>query len=161
MKQVEKTYEDLKFQIPFLDFKQSIKQNEEGMNWQNFAEDFIFEPSNPFIRKCIRTVHTAKTNSEKEFKQKIDQFILKAHEQSLLALGLTIQFLEKLKRYIMLMYTDRETQKNDYMATFTYIQKSENYSIDSLKNKLKELEKHFESQIIRTPLLFIRTKSEK
>ena len=47
------------------------------------------------------------------------------------------------------------------MATFTYIQKSENYSIDSLKNKLKELEKHFESQIIRTPLLFIRTKSEK
>ena len=61
MRLIEKTYEDLKFQIPFLDFNSMIKHTAKGMNWETFAEDFIFEPKNPFIRKSIRSVHSAKT----------------------------------------------------------------------------------------------------
>ena len=108
MSNVEKTYENLKFQIPYLDFKGLLTCNDEGMNWQSFADDFIFEPRTPFIRSSIKTVYASKVKSEKEFKRKLDSFVIRSNDMTLVSLGLAKAFIEKLKRYVTLVNTDKK-----------------------------------------------------
>ena len=73
MKDIEQAYDDIPYQMPWVDFKgQMDMRPEKGMNWQNLASDFIFKPRTPFIRSSIRMVNEAKKMSETEYKCQID-----------------------------------------------------------------------------------------
>jgi len=70
-----------------MDFK-GMSEDWPKLNWQLFADEFIFDPRTDFIAESIKKVHEEKAASEQDFKRQIDRFILRASDACLHALGL-------------------------------------------------------------------------
>lgn len=54
--------------MPFMDFK-GMSEDWPKLNWQLFADEFIFDPRTDFIAESIKKVHEEKAASEQDFKR--------------------------------------------------------------------------------------------
>ena len=133
MKSIEDKYAKLKYGKYSMDF------DDKNVYWKKTTNQFVLDRKNDYIDDFIKTAHVSKKKSEASFKFQLDLLILSSPESQLLSLGCSRQFLDRLKRYITLLYPEKtlKTQKIQRPMSFDAIVKATRKEEEKTNNDLE------------------------